>query len=385
MSKIKVNIKNRRIGKEVLVGGSYLPVVFPYGLSPTHSNIDIELKKIEIAETMGADMVKDNTIGRIEWEKLIYKVSKSTNLCVGASATIVAANIASSRKNMCYETPTKEDFYHAFEILTKYCDAIEVFPSITNDIIDKLYKSDRIFKHSVSRAGNIIIDYMKTRNEKNPFFSDWGWFVDYAKDEEITLILGNGLRAGCIKDSLDYLQMYEVKLFREFSRIAIDSGVGVIAGVIGHTDPTKTEILEKIRRNLDVPIGGLGPLITDTAIGYDHINAAIGIVVLRKYIDWVSLITPAEHIGLPSLEDVYQGMVAVNLARHIANIIGGDREAHERDRLISEKRANLNWKGMIELSIDPYLQRLNRKEGSPCSLCGRWCPIYHKISYKNGV
>jgi phosphomethylpyrimidine synthase len=111
--------------------------------------------------------------------------------------------------------------------------------------------------------------------------------------------------------------MHEVKLVKEFAQRAVDKNVGVIAGIFGHVDPSKSWFFKKVRREIPIPIGGLGPLSTDIALGYDHINAAITLVMFRKYLDWVSVITPAEHIGMPRISDVDDGVSAFNIARHV--------------------------------------------------------------------
>ena len=320
-------------------------------------------------------MVKDNTIGRREWSELIKRVRDQTDLCVGASATITAANIAYSREGKARKNPTEEDFYRAFEELSKHCDAIEVFPTITLESLDMIENSNRIMKSSVSRAGDIITRYMKSEKRENPFYQDFDWFLNEAKKNNITLILGNGFRAGSIHDSLDDMQMYEVELMKRFSDRALREGVNIIAGVYGHVkyDPDK---LKQIRETLEIPTGGLGPLLTDIGVGYDHINAAIGIVLLRDYIDWVSLITPAEHMSLPTLQDCQDGMSAINLARHILDLRRGENS--ESDLEMSLARNDLDWETMRAVSINPYNVRWDEagvRQKSPCSLCGPYCPL----------
>ena len=376
MSKIKVALKNKKTGKETIIGDDYLAVVAPYGLSPTHSSIEEELYKIDIAETFKADMVKDNTIGRREWFELIKRVRDHTDLCVGASVTITAANIAYSRNEKHRENPKEGDFYKAFEILSEYCDSIEVFPTVTLESLEMVNRSQRIMKNSVSRAGNIITRYINLVNKENPFYQNFDWFLDEAAKNKITLILGNGFRAGCLEDSLDDMQMYEIRLMKKFSDRAHEKGVDVIAGVYGHVKYDKNK-LESIRKVLDIPTGGLCPLLTDVGCGYDHINAAIGIFLLRDYIDWVSLITPTEHIGLPTLKDYQEGMATISLARHILDLTR-NKKGFENDKNISKARNNLDWESMKKYSINQYNPRwdgIELKLGHNCSLCGPYCPL----------
>lgn len=234
-------------------------------------------------------------------------------------------------------------------------------------------------KNTVSRAGDIISRYMED-GKNNPFHSNFDWFLKEAKKKDITLILGSGFRAGCLHDSLDDFQMYEANLMEEFSEQALENDVKIITGIYGHTKYDISK-LQKIRETVKIPTGGLGPLLTDIGTGYDHINAAIGIVALRDYIDWVSLITPAEHMGLPTLQDCQDGMSSINLARHIVDVM--KNKNYDGDLKISEARNNLDWESMREYSINPYSTRWNKlgiKQKNPCTLCGPWCPLL----YNNG-
>lgn len=385
MSKIKVNIKKRRTGTEILCGGDHLLVVYPYGLSSRASSIQEELEKVNLAIKLQADIVKDNSVGHKDWIELLKRVSEETSVPVGASATLAAGNMAVAEGKQPIDV-TEKSFYKGFETLANYCDCIEIFPSLTREAI-KITKKRKFFDWTISRAGNIIMNYLSNSNSENPYYENLNWFLDYAKKEDITLILGNGLRAACIADSLDEAQMYEVEINRVVAEEAIKKGVRIIAGVFGHIDPSKINEIKKIREKINIPIGGLGPLLTDIALGYDHINAAIGIVMMRKYIDWVSLITPSEHIGMPSLDDVSEGMTAFNIARHILELSEG--KAQEKDLKMTRARINTNLcLGMIDYAINPFSKRLekfrNKKlQGKGCTLCGNWCPLIMKLEQED--
>ena len=382
MSKIKIKIKKRKTGKEIVCGGDHLLVVYPYGLSPVASSFEEEIKKVKVAIELGAKIVKDNSVGHKDWYKLLKHVSETTDVPVGASATLAAGNL-SVEMGKDPTKVTKDLFYKGFEVLAQVCDCIEIFPSLTRESM-KMINKRKILKSSISRAGNIILNYLSREKSENPFYEDLDWFLDYAKREEITLILGNGLRASCIEDSLDEAQVYEVEIDKIVAEKAVKKGVRIITGIFGHVDPSKVEEMEKIRRMIDIPIGGLGPLLTDIALGYDHINAAIGIVMMRKYIDWVSLITPAEHIGMPNLEDVIEGMTAFNIARHILDLARGKNQM--KDWKMGRARANKNLcLGMVKLAINPFAKKLENlklnKKG--CTLCGDWCPLVINPQHNN--
>ena len=380
MSQIRMIIKNRRSGKECLCGGEKLVVVFPYGLSPLASSIDEELKKVRLAERLGVEMVKDNSVGRKEWFRLLQTVADEIDLPISASATLAAANLAVDAGKKPTDV-SERLFFNGFEKLAEVCDAIEIFPTITRESLRILAESQRVNKLVISRAGNIVANYVGRTGQESPFYTDFDWFLDQAKEKEITLILGNGLRAACLADCFDETMMFEIKLVKEFAERAVAKGVRMIAGVFGHIDPSKTEFFETIRREIPIPIGGLGPLSTDVALGYDHINAAISIVMFRQYIDWVSIITPAEHIGMPNLSDAADGITAFNIARHILDLkVGKDKE---RDLQMAKARMHKFWcAGMPEIALNPYSSAVARvakkKWPDGCTLCGDWCPFVTK-------
>lgn len=384
MSRIKMVIRNRRNGKECLCGGEDLVVVFPYGLSPLASSIEEELQKVRLAEKLGVDMVKDNSVGRREWYELLKRVSQEVNLPIGASATLAAANLSVDSGGTPAEV-TEPMFYQGFEMLADVCDAVEVFPTITPESLRVLDDSKRVSKLVISRAGNIIAHYLQRSGSRNPYFENFDWFLDQARERGITLIVGNGFRASCLADSFDEVQLLELQIAKEFAERAVAKGVSIIVGVLGHIDPSQTSVLERIRQEISVPVGGLGPLATDIALGYDHINAAISIVLFRQYLDWVSVITPAEHIGMPSLNDDADGITAFNIARHILALRSG--KERERDLRMAQARAKKFWcAGTPGLSLNPYALAIARviheKWPNGCTLCGDWCPFNTMSSTK---
>lgn len=377
MSQLQMMITNRRSGKTCLCGGEDLVVVFPYGLSPLASNPEEELGKVRLAEKLGVDMVKDNSVGRKEWFSLLRMVSQEVDLPIGASATLAAANLVVETGHRPVDV-TESDFYRGFEKLAEVCDAIEVFPTITRQSLALLAKSQRVNNGVISRAGNIIANFLQKTGDENPFFGNFDWFLDQAKEQDITLILGNGLRASCIADSFDEAQLLEVQIAQEFTQRAITKGVSIIVGVFGHIDPSQTAALAEIRKQIPAPLGGLGPLATDIAIGYDHINAAISIVLFREYLDWVSVVTPAEHIGMPNIHDGADGITALNIARHILALRSG--KGQQKDLRMAQARATKLWcAGMPEFSLNPYslaIARISQEKGPDgCTLCGDWCPF----------
>ena len=295
MSQIKMTIRNRRNGRECLCGGEELVVVFPYGLSPLASSVEEELQKVRLAEKLGVDMVKDNSVGRREWYELLSRVSREIDLPIGASAMLAAANLAvdsGSRPAGVIERL----FYQGFEKLAEICDAIEVFPTITQESLKVLAGSKRVNKIVISRAGSIIVNFLQRTGGINPYFRDFDWFLDQAKEKNITLIIGNGFRASCLADSFDEVQLLELQIAREFASRAVARGVSIIVGVFGHIDPSQTDAFKRAREEIPVPIGGLGPLATDIALGYDHINLslnpysmAIARVVHEKWPDGCTL------------------------------------------------------------------------------------------------
>lgn len=374
-----VTLINKKSGNETILGDGILKLNLSFGVSPKKSEQKIELKKVKAAEEYGVDTITDNSIGSKDSLKLFRKVARTTILPLGSIGPYLACNIVSRNNSKSneylniFKNITADSFYKSFDLAVKYSSFVEIHPTITMNVFKDLEKSSRLIPIT-SRSASIIAQTMVNKGIENPYFKDYNYFLESAKQNDVAIVIGNSLRPGCIADSFDKFHNYEIKLQKKFIELAWEKGVPVMVEVLGHTNPQHLRFAKKIRKTLNTPIGALGPLPTDITIGMDHVSAAIGMVLFGQHIDWVSIITPAEHIRLPTYDDVVQGITVSKIAKHILSLSNGKDEL--LDKKFSELRASCDWKGMASTSINPLAAReLCEHENGACTMCGHYCPI----------
>lgn len=348
------------------------------GTSPDSSGAKAELKKLELSVRMGADTVMDLSTGkniRYIRKKMIEKCPVPLGTVPIYEVMVNAGNDVSSIK--------EKDIMDILKIQAEDgVDFFTVHAGITKDTIKILKKSKRIID-IVSRGGAIISKWMAAHKEENPFYSRFDEVLDIAKRFDITLSLGDGMRPGAICDATDRVQIDELKKLGELQQMAFKKGVQTIIEGPGHVP------LNQIKRNVDLeksichgaPFYVLGPLVIDVAPGYDHITSAIGGAVAAAYgADFLCYVTPSEHIRLPNLKDVKDGLVASKIAAHAADVAKGRKDAIRWDIEMSKARSRRDWKKQFRLSIDPAKPAEYRKKSTPsredvCTMCGVYCPI----------
>ena len=238
----------------------------------------------------------------------------------------------------------------------------------------------------VSRGGSFLVRWMKQNNEENPLYTHFGEILKIAREYDVTMSLGDGLRPGCIHDATDKAQLHELEVLGKLSKRCLDAGVQVMIEGPGHIPLNQIEKNVRLAKKYcnNAPFYVLGPLPTDIAPGYDHIVCAIGGALACYHgADFLCYVTPKEHVGLPNIEDVREGIIASRIAAHVADIARGNVSAMEKDRGISVARRNIKWDDMTEFTIDPKrftelrLEecKINPKENDYCSMCGEFCAI----------
>ncbi|MFN3406878.1 MAG: phosphomethylpyrimidine synthase ThiC, partial [Caldimicrobium sp.] len=256
--------------------------------------------------------------------------------------------------------------------------------------LERLKNKERILG-VVSRGGSFIIEWMVYNGKENPLYEYYDELLDLAATYDITLSLGDGLRPGCIADATDGPQIQELITLGELTLRAWEKGVQVMIEGPGHVPLDQIEANMKLQKQLcfNAPFYVLGPLPTDIAPGYDHIVGAIGGAIAGAFgADFLCYLTPAEHLRLPTIEDVKEGIIASKIAAHIADLVKGIKGAWEWDLEMAKARAALDWEKQIELSIDPEKARKYRLEGGvskskACTMCGEYCAIkIYEHSYK---
>ncbi len=374
--------KNRKIERPIGIGkGLSVKVNANIGTSSDHASIEEELLKLEVSLKAGADTVMDlSTGGNL---KEIRKAIIAKASCPIGTVPIYEAVIRVVKEKGGLIKMTADDL---FEVIEEHAlqgvDFITVHCGVTLSALERLKKQGRI-TDIVSRGGAFLTTWMLYHEKENPLYEQFDRLLEIAKKYDLTLSLGDGLRPGSLSDATDRAQIEELITLGELTKRAWDAGVQVMIEGPGHVplDQIETNILLEKRLCDEAPFYVLGPLVTDIASGYDHIACAIG-GALAAYIgaDFLCYVTPAEHLKLPTVEDVREGVIATKIAAHAADLARGNPKAWQRDKEMSLARKRLDWDRQIELSIDPekaksYREERPPKENDVCTMCGEFCAI----------
>jgi len=351
------------------------------GTSKDKVSFDDEMKKLDVLVQYGADAVMDlSTGGHIR--DLRNLLLKKSPIAVGTvpiyEAAIMAAETHGTISKMTHDDLFKVIERHAEEGV----DFVTVHSGLTRKAVERLREDSRILD-IVSRGGSFLLEWMIYNDRENPLYEHYERLLEIAKKYDLTLSLGDGLRPGCLEDATDRSQIEELLTIGELRDVALEYGVQVIVEGPGHVPLNQVELNIRLQKEIckGAPFYVLGPLVTDVAMGYDHIAAAIGGAIAGAAgADFLCYVTPAEHIRLPDIEDVKEGVIASKIAAHAADIAKGVPGAIDRDRKMAKCRKNLDWNGQIALSFDPEKIRKWRSEVPPseqevCSMCGEFCAI----------
>lgn len=278
---------------------------------------------------------------------------------------------------------TEDDFFTAAEQHARDgIDFLTIHAGLTLKTAERLRKNPRLTR-IVSRGGSMLFAWMAHTGRENPFYARFDRLLDLCRKHEVTLSLGDGCRPGCLADATDASQIEELITLGELTLAARKVGVQVMIEGPGHMALNEIEanvVLEK-RLCHGAPFYVLGPLVTDIAPGYDHITAAIGGALAGKAgADFLCYVTPAEHLRLPDLNDVRDGIMATRIAAHAADISRGLPGARIPDDRMARARADLDWTGMFGEAMDPQRAAAYRKGSSPeeedtCTMCGDLCAV----------
>jgi phosphomethylpyrimidine synthase len=378
-----VILKNKMHQKTKPVGvgrGLRTKINVNLGTSPDMVDFDLELKKLELSQQLGADTVMDLSTGG-EIRDLRVEILNKAEIPVG-TVPIYEAVCKLAQKGNSLEEMTKDSLFSVIEDHLKTgVDFLTVHCGLTRRALPIIEKKQRM-TGIVSRGGAFLYKWMKFHNKENPLYEYYDELLDLTKEYNATLSLGDGLRPGSIADSTDRTQMEELLVLGELVDRAREKGVQAMVEGPGHIPIHEIEANVLLEKKLckGAPFYVLGPLVIDCAPGYDHIVSAIGgAIAASKGADFLCYVTPSEHLGLPDLEDVRQGIIASKIAAHAADIAKGVAKAEELDDQISKARKSFDWEKMISLSLDPERARKKRGEvGSDykkCTMCGELCAM----------
>ncbi|HLB70156.1 MAG TPA: phosphomethylpyrimidine synthase ThiC [Candidatus Methanoperedens sp.] len=349
------------------------------GTSSDIVDMEMEIKKAKVAEKTGADTLMELSTGG-DFYEIRRRVIDSTELSVGSVPLYQAFIEAIRRYGSAVDMKEDELFRITAEQAKLGTNFMAIHTGINLLTVERLKKQGR-FGGLCSRGGAFMTAWMLHNEKENPLFSEFDYLLEIMKEHEVTLSMGNGMRAGAIHDSTDRAQIQELIINSELSDRSHEAGVQTMVEGPGHIPIDEIETNVKLMKRLsgEKPFYMLGPLVTDIAPGYDHIVAAIGASLSSAYgADFICYVTPAEHLALPNVEDVRQGVITARIAAHIGDMIKNDDR--QSDLEMGRARRDLKWEKMFELAIDPEQARAVRDSRSPedeeaCTMCGNYCAL----------
>lgn len=351
------------------------------GTSTDYAALDHELKKLRVAIEAGTDAVMDlSTAGDLD--KIRRLILKACPLPLG-TVPIYQAVIESIAEEGALIKMKKDKIFQVIERQAEDgVDFITVHCGLTRQTLERLRGEGRV-TDIVSRGGAFLTCWMVANDKENPLYEDYDRLLEIAKRYDLTLSLGDGLRPGSLADSTDRAQIQELILLGELAKRAWEQDVQVMVEGPGHLLFSEIEANILLEKKLchGAPFYVLGPVVTDIAPGYDHITSAIGgAYAASSGADFLCYVTAGEHLRLPTLEDVRQGVVVARIAAHIGDISKGVKGAMDWDRKMAEMRKKRDWKKQIELAIDPALAQKMRSASKPhlsdvCTMCGEYCAL----------
>ena len=378
---IPANINHKGLVPSGVGEGLTIKVNANIGTSSDRADLDEELEKLRVAVEAGADSVMDLSTGG-DIDQCRKKILELATVPIGTVPIYQAVVETVNREGGVIHL--SED--KIFEVIEKQSadgvDFITVHCGVTRSALDMLKRQGRL-TDIVSRGGAFLTTWMLHHDRENPLYENFDRLLDIVKKYDVTLSLGDGLRPGCLADATDRAQIHELMTLGDLTKRAWEQDVQVMIEGPGHVplNQIKANVLLQKQLCHNAPFYVLGPLVTDIAAGYDHVACAIGGAVAGEAgADFLCYVTPTEHLCLPGVADVREGVVVCKIAAHAADIARGHEGAIARDRKMAIARKNLDWETQMELAIDPQKARKLRSENPPeeedvCTMCGKFCAM----------
>ncbi len=343
-------------GKPLAVGlGLRTKVNANIGTSRDDTSIDKELEKARVAVAAGADALMDLSTGG-PVDEIRRAIIAETDACIGSVPLYQAALDAVNRQKKAIVDMTVEDIFAGIvKHLDDGVDFITVHCGVTRATVERMEREGRIME-VVSRGGSFTVEWMAHNQAENPLFEHFDRLLEIVKPYDAVLSLGDGFRPGCLADATDRAQIHELILLGELTQRAWDAGIQVMIEGPGHVPLNQIETNIQLQKRLchGAPFYVLGPLVTDIAPGYDHITCAIGgALAASAGADFLCYVTASEHLRLPTVEDVHEGVMASRIAAHAADIVKGVPGALAKDIAMARCRKKLDWEGQFALALDP--------------------------------
>ncbi|HHX62386.1 MAG TPA: phosphomethylpyrimidine synthase ThiC [Epulopiscium sp.] len=375
---IPANKNHTSLDPEGIGSGLKTKINVNLGISRDCPSVDVELEKVKIAIDMKAEAIMDlSSFGKTE--EFRQKLVNMSTAMVGTVPIYDAVGF--------YDKELKDITEKEFlDVVRKHgedgVDFVTIHAGLNTDTANVFKRNNRI-TNIVSRGGSLLYAWMTLNNKENPFYEYYDELLDICAEFDMTISLGDALRPGSIADASDASQITELIALGELTKRAWEKNVQVIIEGPGHMKLNEIEANVILEKKLchGAPFYVLGPLVTDIAPGYDHITSAIGGAMAASYgVDFLCYVTPAEHLRLPTIDDMKEGIIASKIAAHAGDLVKGVKGAEDWDLKMSQARQRLDWEEMFNLSIDEEKARRYRAESTPdhedsCTMCGKMCSM----------
>ncbi len=378
---ISANTRHTSLAPSGIGKGLSTKVNANIGTSSDYGDISTELEKMWIAIDSGADAVMDLSTGG-DISAIRRAIIAASTVPIGTVPVYQAGIKAIDRHGAIVKMTVDDLFASIEEHISDGVDFITVHCGVTRSAIARLKEQGRV-ADVVSRGGAFMMGWVLYNERENPLYEYYDRLLEMAREFDVTLSLGDGMRPGCLADATDRPQIEELLVIGELVERAWQAGVQVMVEGPGHLPLNHIEANVQLEKSIckGAPFYVLGPLVTDIGAGYDHITGAIGgAIAAAAGTDFLCYVTPAEHLSLPDPEDVRQGVMASRIAAHAGDIAKGVKGSAERDRQMSIARKKLDWEEQARLALDTERSRhvhsqQHASAGSACSMCGKFCAM----------
>lgn len=384
---IPANKNHKNIDPEGVGEGLRTKINVNLGISKDCQDVEVEMEKVRWALDLKAEAIMDlSCFGKTQ--EFRQRLVETSGAMIGTVPIYDAVGFYD--KNL--KDITVDEF---FDVVQRHVDDgvdfLTIHAGLNRATAEKVKKNDRITS-IVSRGGSLLYTWMELNKAENPFYEHYDRLLDICEKNDVTLSLGDGCRPGCLHDSTDACQVEELIVLGELTKRAWERNVQVMIEGPGHMamDEIAGNMMLEKRLCFGAPFYVLGPLVTDVAPGYDHITSAIGgAIAAANGADFLCYVTPAEHLRLPTLDDMKEGIIASRIAAHAADIAKKIPGARKWDDDMSRARAALDWPGMFDLAMDPEKPRAYRESSQPehedsCSMCGKMCAVRNMNRIREG-
>ncbi len=382
------NVTRERVDVRGIGEGLRVKINANVGTSPDYVNLEEEIEKAKVAVKYGADTVMDLSIGG-DIDKVRREILKAVEVPIG-TVPVYQAGLEAAKRGSVVDMSSDEIFNAIRRHAEDGVDFVTVHCGVTKAAVETLRRKRRLLD-VVSRGGSFLAAWILHHGAENPLYEEFDYLLELARDYDLTLSLGDGMRPGCLADASDPAQFQELLVLGELVERARAEDVQTMVEGPGHLPLDHIEANVKLEKSIckGAPFYVLGPIVTDIAPGYDHLVGAIGgALAAWMGADFLCYVTPSEHLCLPNVEDVKEGVIAARIAAHVADVARGVET--EKDVAMAKARHDFNWAEQFKLAIDPEKPKQLRKERPPeldpqtCSMCSEFCALKMVRDYLEG-